>query len=195
MQKIALLAAGAALFAVPAIANAQAYVQVESGLDVAQQGGDAKAGFDYGVSAGYDYEIPGGMFVGVQGSYDDSTARSCSHNVYETGDRACLEAERDLAAVVRVGTRIGERNKVYVLGGYANTRVGATYSSASLSDALDGTGFTHLGAHRSLDGFRVGAGYQYDITKSLFVKAEYRYSNYSSDYSRHEGLIAVGTTF
>ncbi|MBT0666831.1 porin family protein [Novosphingobium profundi] len=191
MKKIALLAASAALFAVPAIANAQAYVQVEGGLDVAQQGGDSEAGFDYGVSAGYDYQIPGGMFVGIQGTYGDSTARDCVHDVAEAGDRSCLEANRDLAAVVRVGTQMSEKTKLYVFGGYTNARVGSSYNSPS----LDATGFSDATAHHDLDGFRLGAGYEVDVTSTLFVKAEYRYSNYESDFSRHQGVIAVGTKF
>ncbi len=198
MQKIALLAAGAALFALPAAANAQAYVQVEGGLDVAQQGGDSEAGFSYGAAAGYDYQLPGGIYVGVEGNYDDSTARSCAHDVLEAGDRECLEAHRDLAATVHVGTTVAPGHKLYVLGGYANTRVGVSYSGESASEALDElgySGFTDLGAHKTLNGFRVGAGYQYDVTSKLFVKAEYRYSNYSEGYSRHQGLIAVGTKF
>ncbi|GAM05748.1 outer membrane protein [Novosphingobium sp. MBES04] len=193
MKKIALLAASAALFALPAAANAQAFVQVEGGLDVAQQGGDSEAGFSYGVSAGYDYDLSNGMFIGVQGTYGDSTARSCVHDIAEVGDRACLEARRDLAAVVRLGTQIGARNKLYVLGGYTNTRVGLTYKSDTLDQNL--AGFSDLGAHDTLNGFRVGAGYEYDVTSNLFIKAEYRYSNYGSDFSRHQGVLAVGTKF
>lgn len=195
MQKIALLAAGAALFALPAAANAQAYVQVEGGLDVAQQGGDSEAGFSYGVAAGYDYQIPGGIYVGVEGNYDDSTARSCANDVLEAGDRACLEAHRDLAATVHVGTTVAPGHKLYVLGGYTNARVGLSDTGPSASALSDLTGFQDFSGHKTLNGFRLGAGYQYDITKKLFVKAEYRYSNYGEDFSRHQALLAVGTKF
>ncbi|QVM83389.1 outer membrane protein [Novosphingobium decolorationis] len=193
MKKIALLAASAALFALPAAANAQAFVQIEGGLDVAQHDGDSEAGVQYGVSAGYDYQLSNNLFVGVQGSYGDSSARDCAHDVLEAGDRACLEARRDLAAVVRLGTNIGARNKLYVLGGYTNTRVGVSYKSDTLDQNL--AGFSDLGAHDTLNGFRVGAGYEYDVTSNLFIKAEYRYSNYGSDFSRHQGVLAVGTKF
>ncbi|MED5545182.1 MAG: outer membrane beta-barrel protein [Pseudomonadota bacterium] len=193
MKKIALLAASAALFALPAAANAQAFVQIEGGLDVAQHDGDSEAGVQYGVSAGYDYQLSNNLFVGVQGSYGDSSARDCAHDVLEAGDRACLEARRDLAAVVRLGTNIGARNKLYVLGGYTNTRVGVSYKSDTLDQNL--AGFSDLGAHDTLNGFRVGAGYEYDVTSNLFIKTEYRYSNYGSGYSRHQGVLAVGTKF
>ncbi|WP_226633794.1 outer membrane protein [Novosphingobium profundi] len=193
MKKIALLAASAALFALPAAANAQAFVQIEGGLDVAQHDGDSEAGVQYGVSAGYDYQLSNSFFVGVQGSYGDSSARDCAHDVLEAGDRACLEARRDLAAVVRLGTNLGARNKLYVLGGYTNTRVGVSYKGETASQALGS--FSDLGAHDTLNGFRLGAGYEYDVTSNLFIKAEYRYSNYGSDYSRHQGVLAVGTKF
>ncbi|TYC81612.1 outer membrane protein [Novosphingobium sp. BW1] len=196
MKKIALLAASAALFAFPAAANAQAFVQIEGGLDVAQQGGESEAGIQYGVSAGYDYDLSNGMFIGVQGSYGDSSARECAHDMFEANDRLCLEARRDLAAVVRLGTQIGARNKLYVLGGYTNTRVGLSYKGETADALLDAIGgFSDAGAHETLNGFRLGAGYEYDVTSNLFIKAEYRYSNYGSDFSRHQGVLAVGTKF
>lgn len=166
--------AAAALFAVPAAAQAQAYVQAEAGIDNISADGEGKTGFGYGVSAGYDFDLSGGMFAGVQGTFADSTTKECDSGL-------CVKAGRDLAAVVRLGTTVGGKNKLYVLGGYANGRVEASAGG--------------LTAHANLDGFRLGAGYEMPFGKNYFVKAEYRYSNYEQDVSRNAGVIALGARF
>lgn len=181
MKKFAIAAASAALFVAPAAANAQAYVQAEAGLDNVSVEGEDNTGFGYGVSAGYDLPLSGGLFVGVQGTFADSDTKQC--------DDGCLEAGRDVAALVRLGTSVGENSKLYVFGGYANARAEVNYR--------DSTGVATL--RTDLDGVRLGAGYQYDLNDKFFVKAEYRYTNYESffgyDVSRNAGVVALGAKF
>src|SRR3546814_4134164 len=59
---------------IPAAANAQAFVQVETGLDSISVGGESDEGVAYGISAGYDLPLSGGMFVGVQGRSEEHTS-------------------------------------------------------------------------------------------------------------------------
>lgn len=185
MKKFAIAGAAAALFVVPAAANAQAFVQAEAGIDSISVGGESKEGVSYGVTAGYDIPLSGGMFVGVQGTVADSTTKECERDVDVLGDRLCARTGRDLSAAVRLGTSVGDKSKLYVLGGYTNARLRLTYN--------DGTTKTSVGDNG--DGWRLGAGYQLDLSENLFVKAEYRYSNYEGDFSRHNGVIALGTKF
>lgn len=184
MRKFA-IAGAAALFAVPAAANAQAWIQAETGLDVISAAGESDEGVSYGVSAGYDIPLSGGMFVGIQGTVADSTTKECASDVDVVGDELCLKTGRDLAAVVRFGTAVGEKAKLYVLGGYTNARLRVTYDDGvdSFSDGENG------------DGFRLGAGAQYTLSNNVFVKAEYRYSNYEGDFSRHNALVGLGVQF
>ncbi|HUD28048.1 MAG TPA: porin family protein [Novosphingobium sp.] len=182
MKKFAIAGAAAALFVVPAAAQAQAFVQVETGLDAISFDGESDEGVSYGVTAGYDMPLSGGLFVGVQGTVADSTTKEC---VRAGTEALCLKTGRDLAALVRLGTAVGDKGKLYVLGGYTNARLRLTYT--------DGTNDFSEGDNG--DGFRLGAGYQHDLTDSLFVKAEYRYSNYEADFSRHNALVALGARF
>ncbi|MFC0204282.1 outer membrane protein [Novosphingobium soli] len=175
-------AAAAGLLALPASARAQAFVQAETGLDSISVGGESDEGLSYGVTAGYDMPLSNGMFVGIQGTVADSTTKECASAGTE---RACVKTGRDLSAVVRLGTALSETSKLYVLGGYTNARLRLTYT--------DGTDSYSEGANG--DGFRVGAGYQQDLGQNLFVKAEYRYSNYESDFSRHNAIVALGAKF
>ena len=185
MKKFAIAGAAAALFAIPAAANAQAWVQAEGGLDSISVGGESDEGVSYGVSAGYDIPLSGGMFVGVQGTVADSTTEECARDVDVVGDELCAKTGRDLSAVVRLGTSVGEKAKLYVLGGYTNARLRVTYDDGvdTFSDGANG------------DGFRLGAGAQYMLSSNVFVKGEYRYSNYEGDFSRHNALIGVGVEF
>ncbi|SFG05039.1 outer membrane immunogenic protein [Novosphingobium sp. CF614] len=185
MKKFIVAGTAAALFAIPAAANAQAYVQVETGLDSISVDGESDEGVAYGVSAGYDLPISGGMFVGIQGTAADSTVKECASDVEVEGDRLCAKTGRDLSAVVRLGTSVGAKSKLYVLAGYTNARLRVTYDD----------GETFSAASANADGVRLGAGFQYDLSDSLFVKAEYRYSNYEADFSRNDGIIALGMKF
>lgn len=185
MKTFAMAGLAAALFAVPAAAQAQAFIQAETGLDNVSVYGESKSGVTYGVSAGYDMNISNGMFIGIQGTVADSSTKYCERDFFLTNDRWCLRTGRDLAAVARLGTSMGERSKLYVLGGYTNARVRETYEFANI-DVSEG---------ESGSGFRLGAGTQYDLSSTLFLKAEYRYSNYEGDFTRHNGVIALGAKF
>lgn len=185
MKKFAIAGAAAALFAIPAAANAQAWVQAETGLDVLSLDGESDEGVSYGISAGYDIPLSGNMFVGIQGTVADSTTEECASDVAVVGDELCLKTGRDLSAVVRLGTNVGEKTKLYVLGGYTNARLRLTYD--------DGTDSVSDG--ENADGFRLGAGAQYTLSNNVFLKGEYRYSNYESDISRHNVLVGLGVEF
>lgn len=184
MKKITLVAAAAAL-AAPAAANAQAYVQVQTGIDSVSVLGESDEGVAYGIAAGYELPVSETMFAGVEVSLDDSTTKECASDVLVLGDEACVKTGRDISAVVRLGAKLGETSKLYVLGGYTNARIKLTYDDGVTSDSLGENG----------DGFRLGAGYQHDFGGNLFGKIEYRYSNYESDFSRHNGVIALGMRF
>ncbi|WP_230279788.1 outer membrane protein [Croceicoccus sp. Ery15] len=184
MKKIAVVAA-AAVVAFPAAAHAQAYVQVQAGLDSVSVEGESEEGVAYGGAIGYDFALTDNWFVGVEGSIDDSTTKACVSDVLSIDDEVCVKTGRDLAVVGRIGTKLGEASQIYVLGGYTNARIKATYDDGvdSFSEGDNG------------DGFRLGAGYRLNFSENMFGKLEYRYSNYESDFSRHNALVAVGMSF
>lgn len=188
------LAAGiaAAVFAVPATAGAQAFVQLETGFESVSQGGEAEHGLGYGVTAGYDVPLKGGLFIGVQGTVADSTTDACTTitPIYAraSNEVVCSETGRDLSALVRLGARVGAKNKLYVLGGYTNARIRTTYSY-DYEDS-ESTRYASNG-----DGLRLGAGFERELTSRFFAKAEYRYSNYEQGVSRHNALVALGAKF
>lgn len=184
MKKIA-IAATAALFAIPAAANAQAYVQAQTGLDSVSVDGGSSEGLTYGVAAGYDIQARDALFFGIQASVSDSTTKDCLRDVAVADDKLCVRSGRDLAAVARIGTNVGETTKLYLLGGYTNARVRVTYNDGTNKDS----------AGTNLDGYRIGAGFEHDFGGNLFGKVEYNYSNYEHGFSRHYALAGFGVKF
>ena len=186
MKKTVLAFAAAAAALTPAVASAEGgYVQVQSGWDNISVAGDSKSGVAYGVAAGYDFALSGSTYLGAEVSLDDSSTKTCADDVLVLGDRACAKTGRDIAAVAKLGFKISDVSSIYTLAGYTNARIKATYD--------DGTTSTSIGQNG--DGVRVGAGYKQSFGTSLFGKVEYRYSNYESDFSRHQVLAAIGFAF
>ena len=151
-------------------------VELESnGLD-----GNDK-GTIYGGVIGYDMNL-GGVIVGLEGEYTESEASESQRNILTAGDKASLNAGRDLYAGARVGYQIDPNAMLYVKGGYTN--------AFSVSDKLDG--------------YRVGGGLEASAN-NMFVRLEYRYSDYGKyetsslvpniDTSRHQGVVMAGLRF
>lgn len=188
MKKIAFAALAATVFSMPVAAHAGGYVQVQSGLDAVSALDESKEGVAYGVALGYDVPVSSNMFVGIEGSVDDSSTKYCIRNIDVLGDKACLRTGRDLAVVGRVGANLSETSQLYVLVGYTNARLRLTYDDGA-------TGIDNFSYGENGDGVRLGAGYKQNFGTNLFGKVEYRYSNYESDFSRHNVLAAIGFNF
>ncbi len=186
MKSMIIATAGlAALLAAPAAQAEGLRAELRTGYDNVSVAGESSDGVAYGFAIGYDKNVDEKSFMGFELGYDDSTTRDCVKNLAVAGDRTCIGAGRDLSALVRVGYHLTEKSSLYLLGGYTNARVLASYRSATIR--------TKSGDN--LDGFRVGAGYQLGISEKIYGKVEYRYSNYEADFSRHQGMVGLGVKF
>lgn len=165
--------------AIPSAAHADAYAQLETGLDSLSVDGAKASGIAYGLAAGYDIPIAGRIFLGVEAAAHARGAKACSANAVIPGAEICAGFKRDAAITAHAGTQIGERGKLYVLAGYSNARLRSTV-------AIPGQDL--VATSQNLGGYRMGAGYRQDLGRGLFAKAEYRYSNYAGDTSRHQGV-------
>ena len=148
---------------------------------------DSDSGIVYGIGAGYDFaDRSEGRARPRPQRRPELDGRVRVAASFFADDRACLDAGRDLAAAVRLGYKVSERGTLYALAGYTNARFRFDYTTPAGVTTRDG---------RNLDGFRLGAGYQHDFGKHMYAKAEYRYSNYEADVTRHQALIGVGVKF
>ena len=173
MKKLLFVAGVAsAVLATPAVAQDTATpagprVEALLGYDVVSFGGSDEGGVLFGLGAGYDFAVGSGVALGLDIEASDSTT--------DVGD---LKAGRDLYAGARATFAVSPSANLYVKAGYTNARI-------KLEDCCSENG----------DGFRVGVGGQIGIGGKAYVGGEYRYSNYESDFSRHQFAAIIGTRF
>ena len=160
-------------------------------------------GFLYGVDAGYDIQAGRSLVVGIDGEVSGSTAKVDS-DPYDNSDDfgyGRVKTGRDLYIGGRVGFLASPTTLVYAKGGYTNTRL----------DLTSHNGDDNTGRHFNLDGYRVGAGIEQQLTPRTYAKVEYRYSNYTNarlefpngdntdnfdvDTDRHQIVAGVGFRF
>tara|TARA_E500000305_G_scaffold58953_1_gene47078 strand:+ start:593 stop:1258 length:666 start_codon:yes stop_codon:yes gene_type:complete len=155
----------------------------------------------YGAGIGYDFAV-GGVVLGIEGEYMESEAKT----EFDTADFSGfgvgnVEAGRDIYVGARAGILATPNTLVYAKGGYTNARF----------DLLATDNTTDTETDLDLDGWRVGAGIEHALSENLFIKGEYRYSNYEEgeveapsglesdrfdvDMDRHQILMGVGYRF
>ncbi|PAX08314.1 outer membrane protein [Sphingomonas lenta] len=200
MRKLLLtpMALGAALAAVPAAAQAQTAESVpHSGLRAealvgydALTSGEDSDGVAYGGAVGYDAAV-GGITLGAEGEYTQSSIKGEEGNLLVSGDSARVTLGRDLYVGGRVGLPVSPATLVYGKAGYTNARINTRYTA----------GATTVRDKANADGLRLGAGVEQKIGSQSYVKAEYRYSNYKEiedfdiDADRHQLMAGVGIRF
>ncbi|WCT75102.1 outer membrane beta-barrel protein [Sphingomonas naphthae] len=177
-------AAAAAAFLAAAPASAQGVrAEIHGGWDRVSGGGHDD-GIVYGVGLGYDHAIGRKLTLGIEANADESSVKECQ----SAGTvRACAKAGRDLSVAARLGHKVSETGTLYALAGYTNARVTGSLIAGIVPTA---TRFSD-----TLDGVRVGVGYEQAISGKLYAKAEYRYSNYEGGTERHQLLTGIGVRF
>lgn len=178
MKTVFFAAVAAAAIATPAFAQdaapfAGARAELLTGYDKLDTNGSGLGNPDgllYGIGLGYDFAA-GGVVLGVEAEAADSTAKV---DVLGTD----VDAARDLYVGARAGFAVGAQSLVYLKAGYTNARI-----------ETEGFGGDNG------DGVRVGAGVEYKLGGKLFLKGEYRYSNYEGDVERHQMVAGLGMRF
>lgn len=202
----ALIAAAAAS---PALAQEEApftgpRVEAILGYDRVNAGNDFDAGRDgllYGAGIGYDFQL-GGVVLGVEGEITGSTTRIGQRDAVVAGDLYENRADRDLYVGGRIGVAVAPSTLLYAKGGYTNAGLKTYYTPVAGGTTTEG--------RLEAEGYRIGAGVEQKFNlfgPSGYVKAEYRYSNYSSinstvsatsvdvDLDRHQAVVGVGVRF
>jgi outer membrane immunogenic protein len=128
----------------------------------------------FGLGAGYDFAASPKVALGLDIEATDSTT-----DIQAGTDR--ISAGRDLYAGGRLTAALSDRANLYLKAGYTNARLKGTTGGVSQST--------------NLDGVRGGIGLQFALGEKAYVSGEYRYSNYQSDVTRHQGVLALGVRF
>jgi outer membrane immunogenic protein len=149
----------------------------------------SKDGVTYGGAIGYDLQRGNAVF-GVEGEITGASTRDRANDVLVAGDSLRVKAGRDLYVGGRLGFVAGGRTLIYAKAGYTNAGFDTRYSSPTVS----------FHEKDNQDGWRVGAGAEYKLTSKVYLKGEYRYSDYGSDDNgidakRHQVVGGVGVRF
>jgi len=155
----------------------------------------------YGVGIGYDFDM-GNAVVGLEGEWLESEASTdYSTNGFDTFGVSNINAGRDLYLGARAGFKVGPSTLLYAKGGYTNAKM----------NILATDNETDVKSNINLDGWRVGAGVEHQLAGNLFLKGEYRYSQYKEgeaeapsgfesdrfdvDLDRHQVMVGAGLRF
>jgi outer membrane immunogenic protein len=221
MKKI-LIAAAAVAVATPAFAQdaepsfTGLRIEARAGLDrptvslEATDGADTiersegKSGLVYGGEIGYDIQIGSRAFVGGYAGIEGATTKACAE--ITVGSEYCIAAGRNItlggrAGLIAAGGKLG----LYLKGGYSNGRLTASYATLPPGPVLLADEDNEVSGN--LDGFHLGAGVEFNVTRNIYLKAEYVYSNYGSyrdndngarasvSLDRHQAVAGVGFRF
>lgn len=190
MTRFMLLGAAiVALSSAPAVAQEfqGPYVGAQAGWSQDKAIGDKQDAVVGGVFAGYDHELIPNIVLGVEAGFSLADV----DKVGPVGpDNASLDPRYSFDASARAGYVLGERNLLYVRGGYANTR-------AELTRDVNDVAISDRSSH---DGWFVGGGVERKLLDNVSTRVEYRYSDlgdhdYTGKYDRHQVLAGVAYRF
>lgn len=136
----------------------------------AAPGTGASDGFFYGGQLGYDWQL-GPVIAGVEGDVGGSTASQ------RIGARQAQQGVFASAAL-RVAVPLTRHLRAFARGGYAYHDV--TYDAGR---AFHGSGWT------------IGGGGEADLTSRVFLRGEYRFSDYGQTVRGQHFLLGAGLRF
>ncbi|APR52391.1 porin family protein [Sphingomonas koreensis] len=198
MRKLVLAALAASAMATPAFAQDTSFtgprIEALVGYDTAKDGTGQDAGSSdgvtYGGAIGYDFQI-GGAVIGAEAELTGSSVDTRADSLLVAGDRLVTDMGRDIYVGARAGVAITPTTLLYAKGGYTNAKVNTTYE----------VGNTKTEISDDMEGFRIGAGAEFKLSSNMYLKGEYRYSNYGKidgydiDIDRHQVVAGVGIRF
>ena len=205
-MKIALAALAALAVSAPAFAADFSGLRVEGNVGWDQprlhidtdnfSAHERDSGVVYGGEVGYDLRY-NNLVVGAVGGIDGTSAKNCTLDNF---GRTCIKGDRNWALGARVGAVVSPRILVYGKGEYVNVRLKGVYDDAT--DASDS-----FSDRINRGGYRLAAGAELALARNLYVKAEYRYTDYRhtrydfggdvgrADLSRNQIVGGVGIRF
>lgn len=133
-------------------------------------GSGAEDGFYYGVQVGAEWDL-GTIRAGVELELGDSTARAT--NGGNTANQSLFGN-----AAVRVALPVSGGARVFARGGYAYHKI-----DYAVGPAFEGHGYV------------VGGGAEIDLGPDLFVRGEYRFSDYGQSVRGQHFVGGLGIRF
>jgi outer membrane immunogenic protein len=131
--------------------------------------GNADGGL-FGLTAGYNYQS-GPLVFGVEGDIDFGSVSGTGYPAPGTSATGSVNGEGSIRA--RFGYAF-DHTLVYVTGGYTGANLKGSLADLSAAPNFYDSQSTYL------NGFVVGTGIEYALTRNISVKAEYLFSDYGA---------------
>lgn len=131
-----------------------------------------RVGVNLGI-AGDDVLSTDVKTYGVNVGYDLKVGDAIVGATVEYQDAFENNQPRDLSAALRLGTKVADNALIYATGGYTNLRFGG----------------------ESEAGYRLGAGAELAISKSVSATVEQRYSNYGHGFDGYQTVAGLTLRF
>ena len=138
---------------------------------------DDDSDISYGLELGYDVQVGRGFVLGAYAGADLSNSEVCGELLAD--DLACAGLDRTFTLGARAGVPLGERSLLYVKGGYSNGKFEGTYD-ADVTDNDDEEPGVIEEFSKTHGGYHLGGGVELGLTRSLYAKLEYVYTDYGS---------------
>lgn len=135
------------------------------------------------ANLGLDTSLGEKGFIGLSGRYEDGGAKDC-----ETVNsvKYCWKSGRALSGELRLGMKTSGGSKLYALTGYGN----ATFKPSASNSTT-----TISGRSYKVNGFTVGAGFEWAAGKNVFLRTDLRYSDYQEGFSTLSVMPTIGLKF
>lgn len=164
-------------------------VEAVGGYDSAEVNDDNDGGVVFGLGIGYDFQVGRRTLLGLEAEATESTNDGCVTDLFQAGDTACARLGRDLYIGTRAGVMVARNVQLYARAGYTNARFRVDYEDGTAGGASD------FSFSENLDGVRVGAGAQLDVSRNAYLGGEFRYSNYEQGSDRGQFVGTLGFRF
>jgi len=151
---------------------------------------DDRDGVDYGIQAGFDYEMDGGFVVGVVGDYTRSRLRD-SVAAFSTTP-AQYTMTRRLRDVFTLRGRVGfatGRALIYATAGLAYGKIRNSFATTNTANSFTGNGNEHGW------GYTFGGGVEQRLGSNFSIGLQYLYQSIKADeYVVRAGPGTAGLT-
>lgn len=163
-----------------------------SGLRAEVLAGHDTDGFEegalYGVRIGYDREVAHGFLVGIDGELNDVT----TDQEFVVPQQVSLVLSDGLDYYIGARASIVLSSQFRLHGGLGYTRARQSYFQLGPTQPVSAV----IGVQSYEGGYRLTAGAQFNISRHVFLGAEYRFSDYGDFFlTRGQFAGSVGYRF
>lgn len=160
---------------------------IENGYPTASTDKKSVSGATLGLNVGYDSKVSSNFVVG--GEFAVTFSTSTNKQLVKISPAATpvaidYKSRASFELTLRAGMLLSEKTLVYVRGGYANSKLKATFPG-TITDPVKGDN----------NGWLAGVGVEHALSDKISARLEYRYFDLKGPVSRNQAIVGVAYHF